>query len=455
MKKGSLLIALLWSISAAASAANVTIHYKSISNNYDGWGLHIWAGKEMVNGKIVPAKTDFRLRQGTSPNQPLMPDKFDNFGVVFTIPVKSDAKQFSYTVTNGKSHHMGITEWKWIKNKQGFNIWLVENDPKVYRSLPEQYDNVATVSPSRKVKSVAASPQLMLPVPQAMVNSAEVKTNKTTVAKNIVTTATAENASEKSDIQHSLTILKDNINKKNKTISKLQSALNSSQNINQRLQNNLNQKLLDYQKLLQLNDKISNENRILTASNQGLLRQTKTRENNSAEQQLIKRNQQLEQQLSELNKQLLGLQNDLNQNNSDAQLLQNLQQQLPQLQSERDELQQQNAKLSSHIVELIQNSDSPIPNQANESTWWLFAAIVATLIITITFIFLSMSKRYKEQQLKMEERLKLKEDEIKTEKIYAAAANEKLRKVLHAEAKQQTWAPLPDGLPHNLRKDTA
>ncbi|MGY5452394.1 pullulanase-associated domain-containing protein [Agarivorans sp. MS3-6] len=455
MQRASIFILLFWCISTVATAANVTVHYKSTANNYDGWGLHIWAGEEMVNGKEVGARTDFRLRKGTTPDTPLMPSKFDDFGVAFTIPVRNDAKQFSYTLTNGASHHMGVEEWKWIKSKHGLNIWIVEKDPKIYTSLPAKYSNTASTT-KKATTTTKASAVLPPPVPKApkAATTATVAATKT-VAKPKPKPKAVAKSTTSPEMKRTLAVLKDDLNKKNRTISKLQSALNDTQKINQRLQNDLNSKLIDYQALLQLNDKVSNENRTLTATNQSLYSQVEQAGSSNAEQKLIERNQQLETQLAGLNEQMLGLQKTITENNVDVGQQKQLQEQFSQLQTQRDELREQNNKLSAHIVELVQRAESSGQPQQSGIAWWLFGAVVAVLVVLIGLVFVATSKRYKDLQFDMEDAIKRKEEEIKTEKIYAAAANEKLRKVLHGEAQQRSWAPLPDGLPENLKKDTA
>ncbi len=462
MQRASLLLVLFWCVSTVATAADVTIHYKNLSNNYDGWGLHIWAGEEMVNGKQVGARTDFRLRKGTTPTDRLMPSRFDDFGIAFTIPVRPDAKQFSYTLTNGERHHMGVEEWKWIKAKHGLDIWIVENDPKIYTGVPRQFAK-ASQSASSKIETVStAKPQAVLPppvpksndiVPKAKVPKATSST-KTVTAKAPAPKPTASSAPS-SKMQRTLSLLKDDLSKKNRTISKLQSALNDTQKINRRLQDDLNSKLIDYQALLQLNDKISNENRTLTASNQSLYKQVEQAGSSNAESELLERNQELEKQMVGLNEQILGLQKTISENTGNSDQLKQLQEQFNQMQTQRDELREQNNKLSTHMLELVQRAESGGQVQQSGIAWWMFAAVVAVLVLLIGVVFVFTGKRYKELQLDMEDALKRKEEEIKTEKVYAAAANEKLRKVLHGEAQQRSWGSVPDGLPENLKKDTA
>jgi hypothetical protein len=453
VQRASIFILLFWCISTVASADSVTVHYKSINNNYDGWGLHIWAGEEMVNGKQVGARTDFRLRKGTTPGDPLMPSKFDDFGVAFTIPVRKDAKQFSYTLTNGELHHMNVEEWKWIKSKHGLEIWIVEKDPKVYTGVPRQFAKSATTQ-TAKTTTTSAKPKAVLPPPvpkaKATTTTAKVAAKPKPAPKPV-----AKSTGPSPEMTRTLNLLKDDLSKKNKTINKLQSALNDTQKINQRLQNDLNSKLIDYQALLQLNDKISNENRTLTASNQSLYAQVEQAGSSNAEAQLLERNQQLEKQLAGVNEQVLGLQKTIAENTGNSEQQKQLQEQFNQMQTQRDELRADNNKLSAHIVELVQRSENAGQAQESGIAWWLFGAVVAVLVVLIGLVFLATSKRYKDLQLDMEDALKRKEEEIKTEKIYAAAANEKLRKVLHGEAQQRSWAPVPDGLPENLKKDTA
>jgi myosin heavy subunit len=452
VQRASLFLVLFWCVSTVATAANVTIHYKSLSDNYDGWGLHIWAGEEMVNGKQVGARTDFRLRKGTTPTDPLMPSKFDDFGVAFTIPVRPDAKQFSYTLTNGERHHMGVEEWKWIKAKHGLDIWLVENDPKIYTDVPRQFANASQTASNKTATETTAKPQAVLPPPVPKASPSPKTVAAKAPAPAPKATASAEPSSE---MKRTLALLKDDLSKKNRTINKLQSALNDTQKINRRLQDDLNSKLIDYQALLQLNDKISNENRTLTASNQSLYKQVEQAGSSNAEAQLIERNQDLEKQMAGLNEQILGLQKTISENNGNSDQLKQLQEQFNQMQTQRDELREQNNKLSAHMVELVQRSESGGQVQQSGIAWWMFAAVVAVLVLLIGVVFVLTGKRYKELQLDMEDALKRKEEEIKTEKIYAAAANEKLRKVLHGEAQQRSWASIPDGLPENLKKDTA
>ncbi|MDO6684540.1 MULTISPECIES: pullulanase-associated domain-containing protein [unclassified Agarivorans] len=455
MQRASIFILLFWCVSTVATAANVTVHYKSITNNYDGWGLHIWAGEEMVNGKEVGARTDFRLRKGTTPADPLMPSKFDDFGVAFTIPVRPDAKQFSYTLTNGELHHMKVEEWKWIKSKHGMDIWIVEKDPKIYTGLPRQFANSAKTATAKKTATPPkAKTVLPPPVPKVKATTTTAKA-KVAPKPKPKAKSVAKSSGPSPEMKRTLAVLKDDLTKKNRSINKLQSALNDTQKINQRLQNDLNSKLIDYQALLQLNDKISNENRTLTASNQSLYSQVEQAGSSNAEAQLLERNQQLENQLAGVNEQILGLQKTISENTGSSEQQKQLQDQFNQMQTQRDELRDQNNKLSAHIVELVQRTEDAGQPEQSGIAWWLFGAVVAVLVALIGLVFFATSKRHKDLQLDMEDALKRKEEEIKTEKIYAAAANEKLRKVLHGEAQQRSWSPLPDSLPENLKKDSA
>ncbi|WP_240506517.1 pullulanase-type alpha-1,6-glucosidase [Thermoactinospora rubra] len=69
----------------AAAQNTAVLHYHRPDGDYDGWGLHVWAG--------AATPTEW--------NAPLMPAGSDRFGVYYRVPLAAGAKSLSYIIHRG------------------------------------------------------------------------------------------------------------------------------------------------------------------------------------------------------------------------------------------------------------------------------------------------------------------------------------------------------------------
>ncbi|MDI6103514.1 pullulanase-type alpha-1,6-glucosidase [Actinoplanes sp. NEAU-A12] len=84
------------------------IHWRKADGNYDGWGLHVWAG--------AANPTDWA--------SPLLPARIDSYGAVFEVPLAAGATSLSYILHNGDTKDLP-TDQSLDFAKAGREVWLI------------------------------------------------------------------------------------------------------------------------------------------------------------------------------------------------------------------------------------------------------------------------------------------------------------------------------------------
>ncbi|GGK71831.1 pullulanase-type alpha-1,6-glucosidase [Mangrovihabitans endophyticus] len=100
---------------APVPADTVVIHYRRPDGDYDGWGVHAWEG--------TPVKPQWR--------HPLMPAGFDDFGVIFRVPVRPDAVGLRYVVHRGDTKDLPDDQRLDLSAVR--EVWLSAGDPAPVR----------------------------------------------------------------------------------------------------------------------------------------------------------------------------------------------------------------------------------------------------------------------------------------------------------------------------------
>jgi glycosidase len=96
-----------------AAAENVAIiHYHRIDGDYDGWGLHVWAG--------AATPTDW--------TSPIMPAGRDRFGVYFRVPLAPDATALSYIIHKGDQKDLPEDQELDLAT-YGHEVWVIQSTP--------------------------------------------------------------------------------------------------------------------------------------------------------------------------------------------------------------------------------------------------------------------------------------------------------------------------------------
>ncbi|GAA4926444.1 pullulanase-type alpha-1,6-glucosidase [Actinoplanes utahensis] len=84
------------------------LHWKRADGNYDGWGLHVWAG--------AASPTDW--------STPLLPSRVDAYGAVFEVPLAAGATSLSYIIHKGDEKDLP-TDQSLDFAKAGREVWLL------------------------------------------------------------------------------------------------------------------------------------------------------------------------------------------------------------------------------------------------------------------------------------------------------------------------------------------
>jgi hypothetical protein len=88
----------------------VLIHYRRPSEDYDGWGLHVW-------GPTV--------EQGVTWTTPLLPDGQDDYGIYWLVDMETAAEVLNYIVHKGDEKDPGPDQSLDIPGS-GQEIWLIQ-----------------------------------------------------------------------------------------------------------------------------------------------------------------------------------------------------------------------------------------------------------------------------------------------------------------------------------------
>lgn len=108
---------------AHAGGSTVRLHFHRDSNDYAGWGLHVWG-----SGLLLP--------HAVSWDRPLEAAGIDAFGIYFDVPVEVQTRTFGFILHRGdtKSSPRDLA----VDLKPGESeFWLVENSDTVHAAPPD------------------------------------------------------------------------------------------------------------------------------------------------------------------------------------------------------------------------------------------------------------------------------------------------------------------------------
>ncbi|MGY3201273.1 pullulanase-type alpha-1,6-glucosidase [Streptomyces sp. TE5632] len=103
----------------AQDTTKAVLHYHRADGNYDGWGLHTWAG--------AANPTDW--------SNPLKPVKTDPYGAVFEVPLTEGATSLSYIIHKGDEKDLPSDQSLDLK-ANGHEVWLVSGQEKYLLPQP-------------------------------------------------------------------------------------------------------------------------------------------------------------------------------------------------------------------------------------------------------------------------------------------------------------------------------
>lgn len=95
-----------------AAEKQAVIHYQRPDGNYDGWGLHVWAGSaDVINWHV-----------------PLQPTGTDDFGIYFSVPLAEDATGLGYIIHKGDEKDL-LDDQFLDFDMHGYEVWVEQNTP--------------------------------------------------------------------------------------------------------------------------------------------------------------------------------------------------------------------------------------------------------------------------------------------------------------------------------------
>jgi pullulanase-type alpha-1,6-glucosidase len=103
----------------AAAEHTAVLHYRRAGGDYDGWGLHVWAG--------AATPTDW--------GAPLKPAGQDAYGDVFRVPLAEGATSLSYIIHNGNDKDLPVDQSLDLV-KTGNEGWLLAGQPRYLLPMP-------------------------------------------------------------------------------------------------------------------------------------------------------------------------------------------------------------------------------------------------------------------------------------------------------------------------------
>ncbi|HZF88800.1 pullulanase-type alpha-1,6-glucosidase [Streptomyces sp.] len=110
----------------APDTSKAVLHYHRADGDYDGWGLHVWAG--------AANPTDW--------SNPLKPVKTDAYGAVFEVPLTEGATSLSYIIHKGDEKDLP-TDQSLDLRASGHEVWLLSGQEKPL--LPQPAGSAAAV----------------------------------------------------------------------------------------------------------------------------------------------------------------------------------------------------------------------------------------------------------------------------------------------------------------------
>ncbi|WP_399225745.1 pullulanase-type alpha-1,6-glucosidase [Streptomyces sp. TRM49041] len=96
------------------------LHYKRADGNYDGWGLHVWAG----------------AAQPTDWSKPLTPVRTDAYGAVYEVPLAEGATSLSYILHKGDEKDLPADQSLDLA-ALGHEVWLLNGQEKYLLPQPK------------------------------------------------------------------------------------------------------------------------------------------------------------------------------------------------------------------------------------------------------------------------------------------------------------------------------
>lgn len=109
------------------------IHYYRAQNDYAGWGMHVWG-----DGIKLPSRITWK--------EPLLPAGQNDQGIYFDIRVMDSNRVVNYILHQGDVKHPSL-EVHILPSRQGFEVWQIEDEPRLYFTRPPQFDPPAPVAP--------------------------------------------------------------------------------------------------------------------------------------------------------------------------------------------------------------------------------------------------------------------------------------------------------------------
>ncbi|MFE3635415.1 pullulanase-type alpha-1,6-glucosidase [Streptomyces sp. NPDC059168] len=103
----------------APDTAKAVLHYHRADGDYDGWGLHVWAG--------AANPTDW--------SDPLKPVKTDAYGAVFEVPLAEGATSLSYIVHKGDDKDLPADRSLDLR-ADGHEVWLLNGQEQYLLPQP-------------------------------------------------------------------------------------------------------------------------------------------------------------------------------------------------------------------------------------------------------------------------------------------------------------------------------
>nr|WP_240107217.1 pullulanase-type alpha-1,6-glucosidase [Streptomyces sp. MUM 203J] len=110
--------------------SKAVLHYQRADGDYEGWGLHVWAG--------AAEPTDW--------SKPLMPVRTDAYGAVYEVPLSEGATSLSYILHKGDEKDLPADQSLDLK-ADGHEVWLLSGREK--HLLPQPAGGGAALDPSK------------------------------------------------------------------------------------------------------------------------------------------------------------------------------------------------------------------------------------------------------------------------------------------------------------------
>lgn len=107
------------------------IHYYRAQSDYAGWGLHVWG-----DGIKLPSRITWK--------EPLLPAGQNEQGIYFDIRVMDSNRVVNYILHQGDVKHPSL-EVHILPSRQGFEVWQIEDEPRLNFTRPALFDPPAPV----------------------------------------------------------------------------------------------------------------------------------------------------------------------------------------------------------------------------------------------------------------------------------------------------------------------